>query len=119
MSDEDKIDPNDLFYDNFSEKDDFSQLDFTDRDRTDPLGIDKYIKDNPSKYIENKMSTIYSVKYKGRLIAYFTLSMAAIKTQHMLGEDIVGEIEFKQYPAMLLGHMGVDPWSRKNIKIRK
>jgi GNAT superfamily N-acetyltransferase len=108
VKDGDKIDPNNLFYDNFSEYDDFSQLDFTDPDGSDPLEIDKYIKSNPSKYVKNKISTIYSVKYNNKPIAYFTLSMAAIKTQHLLEEDIDNQIEFQQYPAMLLGRMGVD-----------
>ena len=55
-----------------------------------------------------QISTVYAVKYEGKPIAYFTLSMAAVKVKILQEVDVFREIEFKTYPAMLVGHMGVD-----------
>lgn len=116
MKEDDQIEPDKLFFDNFSlkDKDDFESLDFTQKDNSDPQGINRFIHCNPIKYIQFHISTIYSVKYEGRPIAYFTLSMGVIKTAELLPEDIKYEIEFSYYPALLLGHMGVDKnfWGR-------
>jgi GNAT superfamily N-acetyltransferase len=103
-----QINHNKLIFDNFSEKDNFSSLDFTQADKSDPLDIDKFIHENPIRYIRYHISTIYSVKYEEKLIAYFTLSMCIIKTEELLGEDVREGIAYQNYPALLVGKIGVD-----------
>jgi hypothetical protein len=100
--DSDKLD-----IDPYSPTDDFSNLDFRQTDRSDPLGVHTYIHTNPLDYIQNHISTIYSVRYGGKLAGYFTLSMSNIGKKDMLREDAIA-IHFLDYPALLLGQMGVD-----------
>ena len=101
------IDPSKLDFFQYSKKDDFSNLDFKQIDGSDPLNVDGYIHDNPAHYIENRVSTIYSVRYDNNLIGYFTLSMSNIGKKEMLGDDALS-VPFRNYPALLLGQIGVD-----------
>lgn len=106
------IDPDKLFFPLLSETDDFSALDFTDDQGTDPLGVDDFIKKRVQEYLKNNLSTIYSVKYDGRLVGFFTLSMFAIQVKELQDSEKIGEMRLVSYPAVLLGQMRVDKKER-------
>lgn len=95
-----------LDFPTYSTSDDFSNLDFKYKG-TDELEVDKYIHDNPTNYIDNHVSKIYSVKYETKLIGFFTLSMSFIDSSKMLDDDTLN-VTFSNYPALLLGQMGLD-----------
>jgi hypothetical protein len=100
------IDANKLEFSPYSPLDNFSQLDFTDRDGSDPLGVNEFIHNNPQYNVENNLSAIFSVKYESNLVAYFTLSMSIIQKREMQTDDIINTPY--PYPALLLGQLGVD-----------
>jgi hypothetical protein len=102
------IDSNELEFSLYSPLDDFSNLDFTDRDALDPLDVNKFIHNNPQYYVENNISAIYLVRYEQNIVAYFTLSMSSIIKKAMENEDLVSNIPFTTYPALLLGQLGVE-----------
>jgi hypothetical protein len=102
---EDELDKK-LDFSPYSKSDDFSNLDFKYKG-TDELEVDKYIHDNPNNYIENHVSNIYSVRYETELIGFFTLSMSYIDNSAMLDDDTL-DVAFRNYPALLLGQMGLD-----------
>lgn len=71
------------------------------------LNVDAYIHSNPTNYIQHHVSTIYSVRYENNLIGYFTLSMSSIGRRDVLDNDTLS-VPFSDYPALLLGQMGID-----------
>ena len=87
--------------------DDFSYLDFRDIDNLDPFKVDEFIHNNPKKYIDNHVSTIFTVRYNKEIIAFFTISMSSIGKKEMELDDKIN-IPFHYYPALLLGQIGVD-----------
>lgn len=101
------IDSNKLEFSPYSPLDDFSNLDFRDRDNQDPLDVDKFIHDNPQYNVENNLSAIFSVRYENNLVAYFTLSMSIIQKKEMQPDDVINTT-FQPYPALLLGLLGVE-----------
>jgi hypothetical protein len=103
----DPIDANKLDFSPYSPLDNFSQLDFTDRDGLDPLGVNEFIHDNPQYNVENNLSAIFSVRYENNLVAYFTLSMSIIQKRDMQPDDVINTT-FHPYPALLLGQLGVE-----------
>ncbi|MEM2786463.1 MAG: GNAT family N-acetyltransferase [Nitrososphaerales archaeon] len=99
------IDANRLVFTTFSkEGDDFSKLDFTEDDGSDPLGVDDFIRNRIMLYLSNNLCAAYTV----RIEAYFTASMSAIETKRLVDEDKISGIGIISYPALLLGQMAVD-----------
>lgn len=83
MQEKQRIDTDNLdfsFYDSF---DNFSDLDFRDDDDSDPLKVDEFIHNNPKQYIDNHVSTIFTVRYNEEIIAFFTISMSSIGKKDM------------------------------------
>lgn len=107
-----KVDPDKLSFELFTTSDNFSTLDFTEEDGTDPLGIDDFIKNKFSDYLQNNLTSIWTVRYEGRIVAYFTASMFAIQTRQLLDDEHVSEVPIVSYPSVLLGRMGVDKKER-------
>jgi hypothetical protein len=67
-----RIDPLKLKFSYFDQsRDDFSKLNFKQKEGTDPLNIDKFIHGNPSYQITKHKSKVYSVRYKDQLTAIF------------------------------------------------
>ena len=101
------IDPNKLRFFHFSKNDNFSLLDFRQYDGTDPLHVDKFIREEVSTYLDNHLGSIYSVRYEDELVAFFTLSMSCIgySTISTSGDSYV---ETKLFPALLIGKIGID-----------
>src|SRR5215510_7669456 len=95
------IDPNKLRFFHFSKNDDFSLLDFRQYDGTDPLHVDKFIRE-VSTYLDNHLGSIYSVRYEDELVAFFTLSMSCIGYSTIATSDD-SYAETKLYPALLIG----------------
>lgn len=87
-------------------KDDFSKLNFKQKDGTDPLNTDKFIHNQPLDYITNNIYKIYSIRYDGQLTAFFTLSMSQIESAYFDKEK--NKVKFNIYPALLLRHIGID-----------
>jgi hypothetical protein len=80
------IDTNRLVFTTFSkESDDFSALDFTEDDGSDPLGVDDFIRNRVMLYLSNNLCSVYTVRYEGQIVAYFTVSMSAIETKRLVG----------------------------------
>lgn len=103
------IDTNRLVFTTFSkEGDDFSKLDFTEDDGSDPLSVDDFIRNRVMLYLSNSLCAAYTVRYEGQIVAYFTASMSAIETKRLVDEDKISGIDILSYPALLLGHMAVD-----------
>lgn len=101
------IDTKKLDFSPYSPLDNFSHLDFTDRDGLDPLDVNKFIHGNPQYSVENNLSAIFSVRYENNLVAYFTLSMSIIQKKEMQPDDVINTT-FHPYPALLLGQLGVE-----------
>jgi DNA-binding MltR family transcriptional regulator len=60
---------------------DLTQLDFTDDGQADPLNVHDFFQSPKVKsFQENKLTSIWAVRYKEQLVGYFTLSMFAIST---------------------------------------
>lgn len=98
----------------YSNSDDFSKLDFKWKGN-DELGVHKYIHDNPSNYVDNHVSAIFTVRHENKIIGFFTLSMSYIGKNKMLDNDAL-DVTFSNYPAILLGQMGIDlPYRGKEI----
>jgi hypothetical protein len=113
MQKEGSIDPSKLDFDTLLKTDNFTDLDFTQKDGQDPLGVNEFIHNNPERYIENHVSTIYTVKYENNIVGYFTLSMSHIGIKDMMGDDHL-DVPFPNYPALLLGQLGVAKKYRGN-----
>jgi len=97
-----------LDYDFISPKDDLSSLCFTEKDGTDPLGVDEFAKQKSIAYHNNKLSTVRIVRYKKNIVGYFTVSMSAISIEDLQVGEKVAQATPIRYPAMLLGQLGVD-----------
>lgn len=83
-------------------------LDFTD-DGTDPLGIHDFAQTRASQYHQNKISTVWGVTWKGKLVGFFAVSMFSIQTKKLEMEEQVSDAStIYSYPAVLLGQLGVD-----------
>ncbi len=102
------IDPVRLNFSLLSDKDNFSNLDFTENDGTDPLGVDIFLKQKALGYRKNNLSAIYTVRVDGELAAFFALSMFAIQVKELHDKEKIGDMNLVSYPAILLGQMGVD-----------
>ena len=92
------------------DSDNYDKLDFTDEDGSDPLGVHEFFHSNKAREFRNqKLSTIWVVIYKEKVIACFTLSMSAINTSKLEKDEIVEKAgEITTYPGVLLGQLGVD-----------
>lgn len=84
-----KVDPDKLSFELFSNSDNFSALDFTEDDGTDPLGIDDFIKNRVQDYLPNKLASIWTVRYESAIVAYFTTSMFAIGVRQLFDDEYV------------------------------
>jgi hypothetical protein len=82
-----KVDPDKLSFELFTTSDDLSTLDFAEEDYTDPLGIDDFIKNRFNDYLQNNLTSIWTVRYEGHIVAYFTASMFAIQTRQLLDDE--------------------------------
>lgn len=103
------IDTNRLVFTTFSKDgDDFSKLDFTEDDGSDPLGFDDFIRNRVTLYLSNNLCVAYTVRYEGQIVAYFTASMSVIETKRLVDEDRISGIGILSYPALLLGQLAVD-----------
>lgn len=109
-----KINPDDLDIDIVSGGDDISILDCTEQDGTDPLGVQDFLKTKASAYSKNNLTSLWRVKYKGKIVAFFSLSMSSIGLDDVPRSRQVKEMSAR-YPALLIGQMGVD----KNYRGRK
>ena len=106
------IDLSKLSFEIFDSKiNDISNLDFTIYDGKDPLDVDRFIRENSIK--EDKSNIIYIEKYYGKIVGYFSVSMSRIGTDK-LDENTRAKLDhIKNYPALLLGHIGIDKKHRK------
>jgi hypothetical protein len=91
------IDPDRLNFSLLSDKDNFSNLDFTENDGTDPLGVDIFLKQKALEYRKNNLSAIHTVRVDGELAAFFTLSMFAIQVKELHDKRAVNN-----YPLTIL-----------------
>ncbi|MBI3639318.1 MAG: GNAT family N-acetyltransferase [Thaumarchaeota archaeon] len=97
-----------ICYDILSSKYDLSKLDFTEKDGTDPLGVDEFAKSKALSYHPNKLCTVRVVNHESEFVAYFTVSMFAISVELLDRSEKVSKATPIRYPAMLLGQLGVD-----------
>lgn len=102
-----KINPDDLDIDVVSVGDDIAVLDCTEPDGTDPLGVQDFLKTKALIYSKNNLSSLWRVKYKEKIVAFFTLSMSSIGLDEVPHSRQVKEMTAR-YPALLIGQMGVD-----------
>lgn len=103
-----KVDQTKLTFSPLSDNDNLRFLDFTKEDGSDPLGVDNFAKEKAVSYHNNKLSTVWVVRYENELVAFFSLSMFAIEIGKLAEvEKVVGATP-RSYPAILLGQMGVD-----------
>jgi GNAT superfamily N-acetyltransferase len=84
------------------------KLDFTEYDGSDPLEIHKFYYNDLRRYQESKLGATRIVRYRGKLVGYFTVSMNAIELEKLGKDEKVKGATPKKYPAMLIGRMGVD-----------
>jgi GNAT superfamily N-acetyltransferase len=69
--------------------------------------VDDFIHNKALIYRDINLSVIYVLRHNQDIVAYFTTSMGSIRIKDLReGETIEGGP--KDYPAMLLGNMGVD-----------
>lgn len=92
----------------FEPNDDILKLDCRELEGSDPLGVHEFIHKYAVKSHNSRLSSIYVVRYKGMIVACFTLSMFLITSRRLTDGDQVKDIPIKQYPAILLGQMCVD-----------
>jgi Acetyltransferase (GNAT) family len=109
-----KVDPKKICIRQFSSTDHLHKLDFREENNTDPLGVHDFIKAKAMSYHSNHLTSLWSVRYEGKLVGYFTISMNALGTDSIQEEDRVKKATTNRYPAMLIGQMGVD----KNFRCR-
>ncbi len=102
------IDPDRLDFSLLSDEDNLLDLDFTEEDGTDPLGVNAFLKQKASEYRKNNLTAIHAVRLDGKLVAFFTLSMFAIQVKELQDKEKIGDSNLVSYPAILLGQMGVD-----------
>lgn len=113
MQEKNRIDTNNLDFSVYDPShDDFSSLDFRDINDSDPLKVDEFIHKNPRQYVDNHVSTIFTVRYYKEIVAFFTVSMSSIGKKNIELNDKIN-VTFSDYPALLLGQMGVDKKFRK------
>lgn len=91
------IDPVRLNFSLLSDKDNFSNLDFTENDGTDPLGVDIFLKQKALEYRKNNLSAIYTVRVDGELAAFFALSMFAIQVKELHDKEKIGDMNLVSY----------------------
>lgn len=91
-----------------SEVTDLPELDFTEKDGSDPLGIHKFYYNDLQRYQKSNLSTVRLVKIEDEIVGYFTVSMNAIELDKLGKDEKVKNTTPKKYPAMLIGRMGVD-----------
>ncbi|MDE1816570.1 MAG: GNAT family N-acetyltransferase [Thaumarchaeota archaeon] len=110
----DKINPDELDIDIVSDNDDISTLNCRESDSTDPLGVQDFLETKAQIYSKNNLTSLWRVKYKGKIVAFFSLSMSSIGLDDVPRSKQVKEMTAR-YPALLIGQMGVD----KNYRGRK
>jgi hypothetical protein len=109
-----RIDPLKIKFSYFDQsKDDFSKLNFKQKDGSDPLDTDKFIHENPTYPSTNHITKIYSVRYEDQLPAFFSLSMSQIEFECFSSDNndncintLKEEIDF--YLALLVRQLGID-----------
>jgi GNAT superfamily N-acetyltransferase len=103
---------NDVDYDKlyaipYFNKDDFLNCDFKEGN-SDPVGVDDFIHNRAYTYKEYNFSVIYTVKYSGNVVGFFTASMAGLEVKRLSETEKIEKIGLISYPALLLGYMGVE-----------
>lgn len=90
-------------------------LDFTEKNGSDKLEVQKFVQDKAQWYIKNKLATVWKV-YDGKenILGFFTTSMTAINLKDLSFQDLVVHYNTIRYPALLLGQMGIDKKYRGN-----
>lgn len=96
-----------------SEVTDLPKLDFTEKDKSDPLEIHKFYYNDLQRYQESNLSTVRLVKIEDKIVGYFTVSMNAIELDKLGKDEKVKNTTPKKYPAMLIGRMGIDKKYRR------
>lgn len=89
-------------------KDNILKLDCTEKDWSDPLGVQSYLNTKALDYHKGGVSAIFVVKQHKRVLAFFTLSMSALESTRLGDDDKLANYTPITYPAVLLGQMGVD-----------
>ncbi|MDE1813940.1 MAG: GNAT family N-acetyltransferase [Thaumarchaeota archaeon] len=97
-----------LDYGTLLPNDDLSSLDFTERDGTDPLGVNEFARRKAIEYHKNKLATVRVIRFNKNIVAYFTVSMSAISVENLDSKEKIMHATPIRYPAMLLGQLGVD-----------
>ena len=98
-----------------SEISNLPELDFTEKDGSDPLGIHRFYYNDLQRYQENNLSTIRLVRIRNEIVGYFTVSMNAIEIDKLGKDEKVKNTTPKKYPAMLIGRMGIDKRYRRRV----
>ncbi len=110
------VDPDRLEFTKLDETHDLSILDCTESDGSDPLDVQKFVRQYALIFQKANLSTVYVVKYEKETVACFSLSMSAINVERLAKGEKVQEAAFKSYPTMLLGQMCTDKKHRgRNI----
>lgn len=107
------IDPDKLEFVKLEDHD-LSVLDCTEDDGSDPLDVQRFVRENARIFQGANLTTVYIVKYEQEIVACFSASMSAINVERLSKDEKVQEAEFKSYPAMLLGQMCVDKKYRRH-----
>jgi GNAT superfamily N-acetyltransferase len=97
-----------------SDKEDLSGCNFKEKDGSDPLEVDDFVRNRMTTYSKNNLCVIYVVRNEGKTIGFYTLSMGALEVKKLKEQDRIESVpQLIAYPAVLVGNMGLDIDFRK------
>ena len=85
--------------------DKIADLDLTDDDGSDPLGVDEFFKNKAEFFLKKRFCSIFIILYHEKIVGCFTLSMHGIQKKYVNDKESIDEENISIYPCVLLGQI--------------
>ena len=89
------------------DRQDLSSFDCRD-DGKDEQGLQEFIEKEALNYQQENLGVTYLILLNEKVVAFLTVAMTSIFVERMKEEEKLAGVPFENYPALLLGRLGVD-----------
>lgn len=98
-----KISLSELSFGVLQPSDGIENIDCTELNNSDPLLVDDFVHNHARLSHDSKLTTVYVVRYKKKIVGCFSVSMFVIKAKKLEDKERISNSPIKSYPALLLG----------------
>jgi len=110
------ISASELTYRKLRIDDNFSSLNFRQRNGQDKGGLQEFITKEAIDYQNENLGVTYVFFYAGEPVAFITLSMGQIEVRAMLKTEKVQKARITEYPCLFIGRLAVhEPFRERGV----